>query len=46
MLKDLKEAQLHKEKLELQIQHVTELLKNEVQIRQRVQREEKDLVHL
>lgn len=45
-LKELNEAQANKEKLELQVRHVTELLKNEILIRQRLQKEEKDLVNI
>lgn len=41
--KELDETRANKEKLELQIRYVTELLKNEIQIRQRLQKEEKDL---
>jgi len=44
VLKELSEARASREKLELQVRHVTELLKSEIQIRQRLQREEKDLV--
>lgn len=43
-LKELNEARANREKLELQVRHVTELLKNEILIRQRLQKEEKDLV--
>lgn len=43
-LKELNDARANREKLELQVRHVTELLKNEILIRQRLQREEKDLV--
>jgi len=43
-LKELNDAREKKEKLELQVKHVTEMLKNEIQIRQRVQREERELV--
>ncbi|XP_057366482.1 rac GTPase-activating protein 1-like [Daphnia carinata] len=42
-LKELNEARANREKLELQVRHVTELLKNEILIRQRLQKEEKDL---
>ena len=42
--KELTETKSNKGKLELQVRHVTELLKHEIQIRQRLQREEKDLV--
>lgn len=45
-LKELNEARANKEKLELQVRHVTELLKNEILIRQRLQKEEKDLVSI
>lgn len=45
VLKELNEAKANKEKLELQVRHVTELLKNEILIRQRLQKEEKDLVN-
>ena len=44
MQKELHETRSNKGKLELQIRHVTELLKHEIQIRQRLQKEEKDLV--
>ena len=44
--KELDETRANKEKLELQVRHVTELLKHEIQIRQRLQKEEKDLVTL
>ena len=43
-MKELNDAREKKEKLELQVKHVTEMLKNEIQIRQRVQREERELV--
>ena len=43
-LKELNDARANREKLELQVRHVTELLKNEILIRQRLQKEEKDLV--
>lgn len=46
VLKELNEARASREKLELQVRHVTELLKSEIQIRQRLQKEEKDLVCL
>jgi len=42
--KELTETRANKEKLELQIRHVTELLKHEIQIRKRLQKEERDLV--
>jgi len=41
--KELTETRANKEKLELQIRHVTELLKHEIQIRKRLQKEERDL---
>jgi len=44
VLKELNDARVKKEKLELQVKHITEMLKNEIQIRQRVQREERELV--
>ena len=42
--KQLDETRSNEGRLELQIRHVTELLKQEIQIRQRLQKDEKDLV--
>lgn len=41
--KQLDETRSNEGRLELQIRHVTELLKQEIQIRQRLQKDEKDL---
>lgn len=43
--KELDESQANKEKLECQIRYITDLLKHEIHIRQKLQKEERDLVN-